>query len=73
MAKYYSRKAALFTEYYHIDDSTLTYAKKSLFYATKVNDKDNIFYARLEIACVYERQNEFSKAINEYKNLIKYA
>ncbi|WP_432670105.1 tetratricopeptide repeat-containing sensor histidine kinase [Flavobacterium sp. SM2513] len=73
LAKYYSRKAALFTEYYNIADSTLVFAKKSLLYATKINDKDNIFYSRLEIACVYEREMDLKRAIDEFESLIAYA
>ena len=49
LAKYYSRKAAVSTEFLNIADSTLLYAQKSLLYATKINDQDNIFYSRLEI------------------------
>lgn len=73
LAKFYSRKAALFTEYFSVADSTLLYAQKSLKYARKIGDKDNIFYAQLEIACLSERQGENKKAIQEFQNLIQYA
>jgi two-component sensor histidine kinase len=73
LAKFYSRKAALFTEYFSIADSTLLYAQKSLKFAQKIGDKDNIFYAQLEIACLYEREGDNKKAIQEFKNLIQYA
>lgn len=73
LAKFYSRKAALFTEYFSIADSTLLYAQKSLKYAQKIGDKDNIFYAQLEIACLYERQGEKKKALQEFEKLIAYA
>ncbi len=73
LGKYYSRKAAIFTEYYSIADSTLLYAKQSLHYATKAKDKDNIFYSKMEIACLYERQNELKRAISEFESLIAYA
>jgi two-component sensor histidine kinase len=73
LAQYYSRKAALFTEYYSIADSTLAYATKSLYYATKIEDKNTIFYSRLEIACLYQRTNYLKKAIKEFESLIQYA
>ena len=73
MAKYYSRKAALFTEYYNLPDSTLAYAEKSLKIAKKINDKDNIFYSSLEIACVYERKKDYKSAIIDFEELIEYS
>lgn len=73
LGKYYSRKAAIFTEYYSIADSTILYATKALQYATKANDKDNIFYSKMEIASLYERQNELERAISEFESLIAYA
>lgn len=73
LAKYYSRKAAVFNEYYSMPDSTIAYAKKSLIYATKDNDKDNIFYSKLEIASIYDEKNNYKKAIEGYKELIVYA
>ena len=42
LTKYYNRKAALFTELYNNNDSTLFYAKKSLELAKKVKDFDNL-------------------------------
>ena len=73
LAKFYSRKAALFTEHFSIADSTLLYAQNSLKHATKVGDKDNIFYAQLEIACVYERKGEYKQALLDFQKLIQYA
>lgn len=73
LAKYYSRKAALFTEYYHNEDSTLLYANRSLKLARHLNDKDNIFYSSLEIACVYERRKEYKKAIRSFEELLAYS
>ena len=73
LTKYYNRKAALFTEYYHIDDSTLIYANKSLELAKKVKDKDNIFYSTLEIAGVYERKKEYKTSIKYIEYILDYS
>lgn len=54
LTKYYSRKAALFTEHFFKPDSTFFYAEKSLELAKKVNDKDVFFYSSLEVSSVYE-------------------
>ena len=73
LGKYYSRKAAIFSEYYSMADSTLAYAKRSLFYATKINDKNTIFYSKLEIASVFDNQKNYKKAIQLFEELIDYA
>ncbi|MGJ8593842.1 MAG: sensor histidine kinase [Aquaticitalea sp.] len=73
LAKYYNRKAALFTEYYFMPDSTLAYANKSLSLSQKIDDKDNIFYSTLEIAGVYDRKKEYKKSIVYLEELIDYA
>lgn len=73
LTKYYNRKAALFTEFYNNNDSTLVYANKSLELAKKVNDKDNVFYSTLEIAGVYERRNEFKTSIRYIESILEYA
>lgn len=73
LAKYYSRKAALSTEYLNNADSTLFYAKKSLKIAERIKDKDNIFYSKLEIAAVFDRQKKYGKAIGIFEELIAFA
>ncbi|RBP30752.1 two-component sensor histidine kinase [Oceanihabitans sediminis] len=73
MAKFYGRKAALFTEHFFKPDSTLLYAKKALQLSKKVNDKKGVFYATLEISGVYEEKKDYRKAINYLKELIEYA
>ena len=73
LSKYYNRKAALFTEYFHIPDSTLFYAKKSLEISEKTDDKDNVFYSTLEISGVFEDRKEYEKAINYLEGLIVYS
>ncbi|WP_203459498.1 sensor histidine kinase [Lacinutrix sp. WUR7] len=73
LAKYYNRKAALFTEFYHIQDSTLFYANKSLDLSKKIKDKDNVFYSLLEIAGVYERKKDYKTAIRYLEEIIDVA
>ncbi len=73
LSKYYNRKAALFTEYYHIQDSTIFYANKSLYLAKKIKDKDNVFYSLLEIAGVYERKKDYKTAIRYLEEIIQFA
>lgn len=73
LTKYYNRKAALFTELYNNNDSTLVYASKSLELAKKVNDKDNVFYSTLEIAGVYERKKEYKKSIKYIESILDYS
>ncbi|MBU2929002.1 tetratricopeptide repeat-containing sensor histidine kinase [Winogradskyella psychrotolerans] len=73
LAKYYSRKAALFSEHYNQPDSTLLYAQKSFKISKELNDVNEIFYAMLEISGVYEKKKDFKKAINYLENLIDYA
>lgn len=72
-AKYYSRKAALFSEYFLKPDSTLLYAKKALEFSKILNDKNGIFYSKLEIIAVYEKENNYQKAINDLEDLIVFA
>lgn len=73
LVKYYNRKAALFTERYQNNDSTLFYANKSLDLAKKVKDKDNEFYSLLEIAGVYERKKDYKTSIRYIEEIIEFA
>ncbi|REE25150.1 two-component sensor histidine kinase [Winogradskyella pacifica] len=73
LAKYYSRKAALFSEYFIQPDSTLLYAQKSLKISKELNDKNGIFYSMLEISGVYEKEKDFKKAIHNLEELIDFA
>ena len=73
LAQYYSRKAALNTEYFVRPDSTLYYANKALTLGKKYDDKDLIFYSTLEISAVFEERKEYQKAIIILENLISYA
>lgn len=73
VAQYYSRKAALNTEYFIRPDSTLFYANKALTLGKKYDDKDLIFYSTLEISAVFEERKEYKKAITILENLISYA
>ncbi len=73
LAKFYGRKAALFTEYYFQPDSTFFYAEKSLQLSKELNDANGIFYATLEMSSVYEELREYDKAIIFLEDLITYA
>ncbi len=73
LASYYGRRAALFSQHFGINDSILKYAEKSLSLAKKINDKDNVFYATLEIASVYERSGQYKTAILHFEDLVTYA
>ena len=73
LVQYFNRKAALFTEYYNINDSTLYYSNKSLNLAKKINDKDGIFYSLLEISGVYERKKDYNTSIQYIEELIDFS
>ena len=73
LVKYYSRKAAIIAESFTNKDSTLFYCYKTLEIAKKLNDKDNIFTAQLEIAGVYEFKKDLKKAIPYLEEIIKFA
>ncbi|QXP79384.1 MULTISPECIES: sensor histidine kinase [Winogradskyella] len=73
LVKYYSRKAALFTEYYNNADSTFFYAEKALKLSKLLNDKDGVFSSTLEISGVYEENKNFDKTIETLENLIYFA
>ncbi|WP_008639136.1 tetratricopeptide repeat-containing sensor histidine kinase [Bizionia argentinensis] len=73
LANFYSRKAALFTEYFFKVDSTFFYANKALELSKKVGDKQGYFYASLEISGVYEEKKEYDKAVEFLEELLDYA
>ena len=73
LVNYYSRKAALFTEYFYSPDSTLFYGKKALQLSKLLDDRNGIFYSTLEISGVYEEKKKFKKAIGTLEYLISYA
>ena len=73
LAKYYSRKAALFSEYFTQADSTLLYSEKALQLSKQVNDENEIFYSTLEITGVYEQRKKYKKALNYLEDLIVFS
>lgn len=73
LVKYYSRKAAIIAESFTNKDSTLFYCFKTLEIAKKLNNKDNIFTAQLEIAGVYEYKKDLKKAIPYLEEIIQFA
>jgi two-component sensor histidine kinase len=70
LSKYYNRKAALFAEYYKLQDSTLYYSKKSLKLALQNKDNDDVFYSTLEISGVLEQKKQYEEAIIYLEDLI---
>ena len=73
LSKYYNRKAALFTEHYQLNDSTLYYSNKSLVLAKKIKDNDAIFYSLLEISGVYERKKDYKTSLKYLDEIIAFA
>ncbi|TVZ49585.1 sensor histidine kinase [Olleya sp. Hel_I_94] len=73
LSKYYNRKAALFTEHYQLNDSTLYYSNKSLVLAKKTNDNDAVFYSLLEISGVYERKKDYKTSLKYLDEIIAFA
>ncbi|MFD2552637.1 sensor histidine kinase [Bizionia sediminis] len=72
-AAYYGRRAAIFSQHFGQLDSVLVYANKALDLAKRANDLDTIFYASLEIANVYYRQNNLQEALIYFKQLLDFA
>lgn len=73
LSKYYNRKAALFAEYYKLQDSTLYYSKKSLKLALQNKDYDDVFYSTLEISGVLEQKKQYEEAITYLEDLIVFS
>lgn len=63
---FYNRKAALFSEFYHLPDSTLVYSKKALVLSDKLQNKGIYFTSLMEIGYVYEQKNILQKAVEYY-------
>ena len=64
---FYNRKAALFSEFYHIPDSTLFYSQKALALSEKLQDLNFQFTSLMEIGYFHEQTKKFAKAIKYYK------
>lgn len=64
---FYSRKAAIFAEFYHIPDSTLLYSQKALQLSKGLNDTSIQFTSLMEIGFYYENKNQLTMAIDYYE------
>jgi len=64
---YYNRKAALFSEYYRIPDSTLYYSKKALVLSEKLQNSAIRFTSLMEIGYAHEKKNNLQEAVNYYQ------
>lgn len=70
LMKFYSRKAALFTEYEDNKDSAIAYSKKSLVLSQKLGDSENEVVALMEIARNYEEKKDYTEAIKQYNKVL---
>lgn len=70
---YYNRKAALFSEYYHVPDSSLVYTKKALALSEKLQNKDFQFTSLQELGFFYEQKNDLKKAVSNYQKAFELA
>ena len=70
LMKFYSRKAALFTEYEDNKDSAIAYSKKSLVLSQKLGDSENEVVALMEIARNYEEKKDYTEAIKQYNKIL---
>ncbi|WP_177177103.1 tetratricopeptide repeat-containing sensor histidine kinase [Flavobacterium urocaniciphilum] len=70
---FYNRKAALFSEYYRMPDSTLIYSKKALQIAEKLKNNSFKFTCLMEIGYVYEQKNDLENGIKFYLKSYEFA
>lgn len=68
---FYSRKAALFSEYQQKKDSALIYSQKSLILSQKLKNSESELLSLMEVAGIYESQSHFAKAIEQLHLIIK--
>lgn len=67
LMSFYSRKAALLSEYENRKDSALTYSQRALFLSQKLKDSETELISLMEIAGIYESTNNYSQAIQQLK------
>ncbi|QBO58763.1 histidine kinase dimerization/phosphoacceptor domain -containing protein [Chryseobacterium salivictor] len=63
LMKFYSRKAALFSEYHQKPDSALIYSEKAMILAHKTEDRDVLMQSLMEISGIYVRKHDYAQAI----------
>ncbi|HSD13029.1 MAG TPA: histidine kinase dimerization/phosphoacceptor domain -containing protein [Flavobacterium sp.] len=70
---FYNQKAALFSEYYDIPDSTMYYSQKVLSLSKGQKKSQLIFSSLMEIGLVYDNKNNFQSAVNYYQKAYQLA
>jgi len=70
LMRFYSRKAALFSEYRDNKDSAIIYSKKSLVLSQKLGDSETELVSLMEIAGIYEKKNYYTEAIKQLNKII---
>lgn len=70
LMKFYSRKAALFSEYKNNEDSAIVYSKKSLALSQKLKDRESELVSLMEIANIYEGKKNHKEAIRQLHKII---
>ncbi|WKW47126.1 hypothetical protein P3875_03445 [Myroides sp. JBRI-B21084] len=73
LMSFYSRKAALYSEYYNIADSVNYYSTKTLTLAKKLQNLDFQFISLMEIGFYYEQTNSLGNAIAYYEKGLQVA
>ncbi|WDF48208.1 sensor histidine kinase [Chryseobacterium sp. KACC 21268] len=73
LMKFYSRKAALFSEYQNNQDSAISYSKKSLKLSQKLGDSESELVSLMEIAGIYENKKKYAEAIKQFSKIINLA
>ena len=63
LMQFYSRKAAMFSEYYQKPDSAVIYSEKAMVLALKTGERDVWMQSLMEIAVLYERKHDYLQAI----------
>ncbi len=70
LMKFYSRKAALFSEYQDNEDSALVYSRKALVLSQKLQDSESELVSLMEIANIYESKKNYNEAIKQLSRII---
>ena len=71
--KFYSRKAALFSEYKVNTDSAIIYSKKALLLSQKLGDSESALVSLMEIAGIYENKKNYAESIKQLNRILDLA
>lgn len=63
LMQFYSRKAAMFSEYHQKPDSAVIYSEKAMLLAQKTGERDIWMQSLMEIAVIYESKHDYAQAI----------